>query len=315
MLLAFRNSIQHILFLMDTESAQRPLSGLDVLISGAGIAGPALAWWLGAYGARTTVVEVAPALRTSGFRVDFRGPTQLGVLAEMGVLVEVRRHATGGGAMRWVDAQGREVFELPAEFAGGDVEIHRADLSRLLVERSRPQATYRFGDAVTGLEQRREGVEVTFRHGGPERFDLVVAADGIHSGVRRLAFGPEASYVQPLGYAIAGWDLPNPGGLTTTPDHYNEPGRMISAGVDVRDPEGALAQVIFRADRIEVGWHDLAAQRAFIRQAMRGMGWRAPELLTTLDGADDVYFDAISRVRVPRWSADRVVLLGDAAGG
>src|SRR5579875_196685 len=142
----------------DTE----PLRGQRILISGAGVAGPALAYWLGRYGADTTVVEVAPGLRASGFAVDFRGPTHLGVLRKMGVLDELRGIQTHAGAMSCVDANDREIFRLPAEFAGGDIEVYRRDLSRVLYEHSAGRAEYLFGEAVTNLTQTDDGVQVEF---------------------------------------------------------------------------------------------------------------------------------------------------------
>ena len=296
---------------MDTVS----LGGIRVLVSGAGVAGPALAYWLGRFGADATVVEIAPAPRTSGFRVDFRGATQLGVLEQMGILDQLRAAATHGGAMRFVDRDGREVFELPSDFAGGDIEVHRADLSRILIDASRKWTDYRFGDTVMGAEQDGEGVDVSFRSGRCERFDLVVGADGVHSTIRRLVFGPESKYVRQMGHVIAGWELPNRGGFGITTDHYGEPGRMLSVGADLRDPDRALAQVIFACRKVALDWHDTEAQRALIRDAFTGMAWRAPEVLPALDGAADLYFDPISRVQVPVWSQGRVALLGDAGWG
>ena len=119
-----------------------PLAGSRILISGAGVAGPALAYWLTRYGAETTVVEVAPTLRTSGFAVDFRGPTHLGVLSKMGVLDQLREIQTHGGAMSCVDEHDREIFRLPSEFAGGDIEVHRRDLSRVLYEAAADRTVY-----------------------------------------------------------------------------------------------------------------------------------------------------------------------------
>lgn len=109
----------------------------NVLISGASVAGPALAYWLGRYGFQPTVVEEAPALRGGGYAVDFRGPAHLQVLERMGVLEELRRLRTGGSPLRFVDETGRQLLYLPGEFAGGDVEILRADLSRVLYQHSR----------------------------------------------------------------------------------------------------------------------------------------------------------------------------------
>ncbi|MDL4776600.1 FAD-dependent monooxygenase [Actinomadura xylanilytica] len=291
------------------------LRGMRVLISGAGVAGPALAYWLARFGADTTVVEVAPALRTSGFAVDFRGPTHLGVLEKMGVLEELRARQTHGGAMRCVDEHGRQIFRLPAEFAGGDIEVLRRDLSRMLYERSAERTDYLFGDVIANAAETADGVQVEFGRHGSRAFDLVIGADGLHSGVRRLAFGPEQDYVRHLGYYLAGWQLPNTLGADATPRQYNVPGRMVSVGADHRDPDRAGVFAMFTSRRLDYDWHDLDEQKKFIADAFTGLRWHVPHLLDGLRDAPEVYFDSISRVRVPAWSSGRTALLGDAAWG
>ncbi|MDH2425294.1 FAD-dependent monooxygenase [Sphaerisporangium sp. TRM90804] len=291
------------------------LRGLRVLVSGAGVAGPALAYWLSRYGAGATVVEMAPRLRASGFAVDFRGPTHLDVLAKMGVLDDLRALRTDGGAMRCVDEHGRQIFELPAEFAGGDVEVLRRDLSRVLYERGAERAEYLFGDVITGAEEAADGIRVEFGRHGPRTFDLLIGADGLHSGVRRIAFGPEERYVRHLGYYVAGWRLPNSLGVDATPRQYNVPGRMIGVSADGRDPEWADVFAVFASPRLDYGWDDLERQKGLIAAAFTGLRWHVPHLLAGLRDAPELYFDAISRVRVPAWSSGRVALLGDAAWG
>ncbi|MEH1168436.1 FAD-dependent monooxygenase [Micromonospora sp. CPCC 205539] len=291
------------------------LRGLRVLVSGAGVAGPAFAWWLTRYGAEVTVVELAPALRTSGFAVDFRGPTHLGVLAAMGVLDDLRAVQTRGGAMSCVDEHGREIFRLPAEFAGGELEVRRRDLSRILHRRSADRAEYLFGDQITALTETVDGVHVEFDRAGARTVDLVVGADGLHSGVRRLAFGPESGYVRHLGYHLAGWELPNELGVGPLSQQYNVPGRMASVAADQSDPTRAGAFVVFTAPDPEGDWYDLDQQKKIITTALDGLGWHVPHLLASLRDAPELYFDSISKVRVPRWHAGRTALLGDAAWG
>jgi 2-polyprenyl-6-methoxyphenol hydroxylase-like FAD-dependent oxidoreductase len=291
------------------------LHGLRVLISGAGIAGPALAYWLSRYGADTTVVESAATLRAGGFAVDFRGPTHLGVLARMGILDELREVQTHGGAMSTVDADGHEIFQLPAEFAGGEIEVYRRDLSRMIYDRTAARVEYRFGDRVTSLTEAGAKVHVDFAHSESRDVDLVIGADGMHSGVRRLAFGDESQFVRHLGYYLAGWDLPNDVGATTTVQQFNVPGRMASVQADQRDQDRAYAFVVFASPRLDHDWHDSDQHKKVIADAFTGLPWRVPSLLAALRDTGDLYFDAIARVSVPRWSAGRIALLGDAAWG
>ncbi|QRX92362.1 FAD-dependent monooxygenase [Streptomyces noursei] len=309
-----------------------------VLISGASIAGPALAHWLARYGYRPTVVESAPALRGGGFAVDFRGAAHLAVLQKMGVLEEIRRRRTGGSSMTFIDARGNHVAALPPEFAGGDVEILRSELSRVLYDHSCPTPTphddttapaavagtttaYLFGDSLTSLTETADGVHVTFEHAPPRTFDLVIGADGLHSTVRRLAFGPEEDFVSHLGYYVAGWDLPH-GAAPDLAAHavgYNEPGRLVTVGRVPRragDPSyGGEAFCVFASERLGHDRRDPQAQREALVQAYEGAGWRTTELVGTVRDADDLYFDAISRVDAPTWSRGRIALLGDAAYG
>ncbi|WP_329455260.1 FAD-dependent monooxygenase [Streptomyces sp. NBC_01497] len=298
-----------------TSTRTPPLRGRHVLISGAGIAGPALAHWLLHHGADVTVVETATALRGGGFAVDFRGPAHLGVLERMGVLDELRALQTHGGAMRCVDARGREIFTLPAEFAGGEIEVLRRDLSRVLYERGAERASYIFGDTVTDLNETADGVRADFARSPSRTFDLVVGADGLHSRVRSIVFGEEGRFVRHLGHFLAGWDLPNDAGWTSTAEQFNVPGRMASGAADARDQGRAGAFLVFTGPPSLHDWHDTEAHKALVKQAFDGLPWRVPQLLSTLDGAPELYFDSISRVTVPHWTSGRVALLGDAAWG
>ncbi|MFE9636655.1 FAD-dependent monooxygenase [Streptomyces sp. NPDC006463] len=288
-----------------------------VLISGASIAGPALAHWLGRHGFRPTVVELAPALRPGGQAVDFRGETHLSVLHRMGILEDLRRIQTGGSPMTFVDADGKQLLHLPAEFAGGDIEVLRGDLSRVLYEASLPFTEYVFADSVTSLNETATGVDVTFRNSPPRTFDLVVGADGLHSNVRRLVFGPEADHVTHLGHYAATWSLPNQLDLRpgTGSIGYNAPGRLASVGVDHTDPTRARAFFVFASPELTYDRHDPEAQKALLRRSFTGLPWQVDHLLASLTTADDLYFDSISRADVPTWSTGRIALLGDAACG
>ncbi|WP_435861163.1 FAD-dependent oxidoreductase [Streptomyces nigrescens] len=303
------------------------------MISGASVAGPALAYWLARYGYRTTVIEVAPALRGGGFAVDFRGAAHRAVLERMGVLDDIGRHRTGPGTpMSFIDGQGRDLATLPPEFAAGEVEILRSDLSRLLHAHSLtppegddavPGTTpeYVFGDSLTSLTETADGVHATFERGAPRTFDLVIGADGLHSTVRRLAFGPEEQFVSHLGYYIAAWDLPaDAGDLAARPVGHGEPGRLATVGrLPRRAAEpgytGETFCVFASEEQLLYDRRDIRSQKKAIAHAYEGAGWRTPELIDTLWAADDLYFDSISRADVPQWSTGRTALLGDAAHG
>jgi 2-polyprenyl-6-methoxyphenol hydroxylase-like FAD-dependent oxidoreductase len=287
----------------------------NVLISGASVAGPALAYWLGRYGFNPTVVEVAPALRGGGYAVDFRGPAHLQVLERMGVLEQLRRLQTGGSPLRFVDETGHTLLHLPAAFAGGDVEVLRTDLSRVLHEHSSDTTEYRFGDSIAAMTQTTDGVQVTFERGTKRTFDLVIGADGLHSNVRRLTFGPESQSVSFLGYYLAGWEVPNYLDLGRGSLMYNLPGKLASVGGDHRDPTKASTLFVFASPQLDYDRRDLQQQKQLVADAYAGVGWEVPTLLEGLWDAAELYFDSISRVDLVPWSSGRVTLVGDAACG
>ena len=261
---------------------------MRALISGAGVAGPALATALGRHGVDVTVVEAAAKLRTSGFAVDFRGATHMSVLRELGVLDELKAVQTHGGAMQAVDEHGVEIFRLPAEFAGGELEVRRSDLSRILYERSLEHADYLFGDTITGLAEASDGVRVDFARAASQTFDVVIGADGMHSAVRRLAFGPERDYVKHLGYYIAGWDLPNIWELDGEQRFHNTPGTLAGVSEQMHRPDRANTTFIFAspADPALRGNRD--RQGDLLRRVYAGQGWYVPQLVDAFPAATDI---------------------------
>jgi 2-polyprenyl-6-methoxyphenol hydroxylase-like FAD-dependent oxidoreductase len=283
----------------------------NVLISGAGVAGPALAYWLERRGWSCTIVERARELRVGGQAVDFRGPIHRAVLERMNLWDPIHAHRTRPGELVMLRASGEPAAALPAVMMAGDVEILRGDLCRLLVDRTE-RTEYRFGDHVTALEDRGDDVRVTFASGESRAFDVVVGADGLHSGVRALAFGDESRWLAHHGYRIASFALPKSfhdvrGGLL-----YSRPGRaMCVSGFG----ETARALLVHVGGELGAERRDVDAQKRQLRETFDGMGWHSASVLDALDEANDLYVDAIASVHVDRYARGRVVLLGDAAWG
>lgn len=292
------------------------MSGTDVLISGAGIAGPALAHWLARYGFRPTVVERAPGPRAGGQTVDLRGAGRE-VVERMGLLPAARAAAVEERGVAYVDARGRRRAAMPAEAFGGEgivaeIELMRGDLARVLLDATAATTEYVFDDEVTALEQDADGVTVRFRRAPQRRFALVVGADGLHSAVRALAFGPEERFLRPLGCVSAYATVPNRYDLDGWFHMYSTPGRVLGLRPD-RDPAQVKVLLGLRTPATGVDRRDPDAQRALLRAAFAGTGWVTDRVLADLASSTDLVVEESGQVHVDAWSDGRVVLLGDAA--
>ncbi|MFI1992794.1 FAD-dependent monooxygenase [Actinoplanes sp. NPDC020271] len=289
------------------------MTNLRVLISGAGIGGPALAFWLAQRGFEVTVVERAGELREAGYKVDVRGAATE-VLRRMGLLAAAQGADTGMQLITYVNKGGKPIAQLPADLLmgrrGDDLEIMRGDLSRILHDATREQVEYVFGDSVATLTDDGEGVDVTFEKGAPRRFDYVVGADGLHSLTRRTVLGDTPlSY---LGAYISIFSVPNDLGVVREEVMYSRPGRLVFAYA-MEPGRPAKVGMVFASPELTYDRRDPAAQKQLVRAAFEGQGWRSDEFLAAMDAADDFYFDSMSQVELPSWSSGRVVLLGDAA--
>ncbi|MGX1806764.1 FAD-dependent monooxygenase [Nocardia sp. NPDC055321] len=287
-----------------------------VLISGASVAGPALAYWLHRYGFDVTVVEQAPAPRAGGQAIDFTGHTHMTVLERMGILDDLRARQTGKTDMVIVDADGVRQAGISGDFTGGDLEILRGDLAEVMYERTAAHCRYLFGDTVTALTETADGVHVEFAHAPARTFDLVFGCDGIHSRVRALAFGPEADYVRHRGYyyCIAGashWESAEAGNRERAISYaHNVPGRLAVTG-----GSKAGQMYLFASPRLDYDRADVDAQRRIVAEKFAGMGWEVPGMLAELPGLDGFYLDSISKVSMKSFVRGRVALLGDAGYG
>lgn len=290
----------------------------NVLIVGAGIGGDALAVLLGRAGWQVTVVEIAPELRAGGQTVDLRGDSR-DVLDRLGLLDECLKHLVPQRGAAWIDATGRRLAEMPVEAFGGQglvskEELLRTDLARVLHTAASEHVTHWFGDTVETLEETDSGVRVSFRHHPTTTFDLVIGADGAHSRVRTLAFGPEQDYRRPLGFAHAWFTLaeqPETPSLDGWMVMCNMPGSLMIAARPGREGEQEIGLSFPATSLPPRGDH--AARFDLLDRTFAGVGWRAPEFLAAARSAPDFALDTYDQIVVDGWTRGRIILLGDSA--
>ncbi|MFI6817717.1 FAD-dependent monooxygenase [Nonomuraea sp. NPDC050328] len=283
----------------------------EVLISGAGVAGMSLAYWLHRQGYGVSVVERAAALRGGLHAVGFRGDA-LGVLDGMGLLPQMRDHALRMDAITLIDADGKPAGELPVRTVADGLEVLQADVTRLLHSNTADDVRYVFDDSITAIDRDEDGVSVAFARASGRRYDLVIGADGLYSNVRRHVFGPHRDFVRHLGLSGVGFTTANWLGLGREALRYSTPGRSVHL-FSARNPDrmivslwGATASP--HADRL-----GRDAQERLVRERFAGAVWQVPRLLEAMRLAPDFSFASACQITMDRWSHGRVVLVGDAA--
>jgi 2-polyprenyl-6-methoxyphenol hydroxylase-like FAD-dependent oxidoreductase len=285
----------------------------DVLISGAGVAGQALAYWLRRLGFTPVVVERAPAPRDGGQAVDLRGAA-IEVARRTGILDAARAARTGTRGTSYVNSAGKRLASLNGAFGvidARDVEIVRGDLVSILYEAARNDVEYIFDDSISSLTEAADGVTVTFERSAPRTFHLVVGADGLHSRVRGLAFGPESRFIDHLGLYLAVVTIPNDLKLDHWQLIYVTPGKSVTV-TSARGNREARAIFFFASEPLDYDHRDPGQQQELLAAAFAGAGWEVPGLLTAMREAPDFYLDSVSQVRMGSWSSGRVTLVGDA---
>ncbi|GLU57441.1 FAD-dependent monooxygenase [Dyadobacter frigoris] len=292
---------------------------LNVLISGASIAGLNTAYWLNKYGFNVTIVERAVHIRPGGQAVDVRGPA-LEVAKRMGILDAIRSNSTKLKGMSIVDAlSGKETYRntegtiTAGKFDSPDVEILRDDLCRVLFQAVGDQVTYIFNDTIVSLDQDEAGVNVTFANAAPQRFDLIIGADGLRSNVRRLVFGDDEEFIRYLGYYVAIFTTPNFLDLDHWEVFFQHEGAPIATCiVKEKDSEARNYLGFGSAEPIDYDHRDIASQKQLITERSPTVGWEIQKMKDLMQDSSNFYFDSINQIIMDRWSKGRIILVGDA---
>lgn len=288
---------------------------MSILISGAGIAGPTLAYWLSHYGFRPTLVESAPHLRTGGYIIDFWG-VGFDVADKMGLAPQLKSDGYSVEEVRLVGGDGHRIggfnAKIFARAAGGRyTSLPRGALAEALFRALPDSVETLFGDELTGLSSDTRGVTAAFKHSGTRTFDLVIGAGGLHSKVRSLAFGAETRFTRYLGYKVAAFEAPDyPHRDELVYVAHATPGRQ-AARFSLKGG-GTLVLLVMADDRIGVPETD-DERRVYLRDRFEDGGWECREMMEAMDACSNVYFDNASQIHAPSWSKDRIALVGDAA--
>jgi 2-polyprenyl-6-methoxyphenol hydroxylase-like FAD-dependent oxidoreductase len=290
----------------------------NALISGAGIAGSAMAYWLWRNGFSVTVVERAPGRRKGGQAVDIRG-VALDVVDRMGLGEQVRAARTRMRGMSMLDGDGNELFRSEehtlssGRLDNGDVELLREDLVAMLHGATGDRVEHVFDDSVTALRQEEHGVVVELERGGSRTVDFVIGADGAHSTVRRLAFGPEERFGRHLGQYLSIFPMANYLGLDRWQLWFQDADTGTGGAVyPVRDNAELRVTLGFRSEPVAYDHRDVARQKRIVAERLAGLRWETPTLLAAMADADDFYFDSMTQIHMDRWTTGRVALVGDA---
>jgi len=287
-------------------------AALRVIINGIGVAGPTLAYWLTEFGHEVVLVEQAPRLRTAGYIIDFWG-IGYDIAERMGVIDEIRALGYQVREVRFVDRNGRKKGGFDVDvFARVThdrfTSVRRSDISATMYRAVEGKVESIFGDSVATIEEAGDCVHVGFDHAPAREVDLVIGADGLHSRVRRLAFGAESELAVPLGYHVAAFEV---SGYRPREElvyvSHSLPGRQISR-FTLRD-DRTMFLFIFRDELMT----DDADPKTILRRVFAGAGWEWSGIEAEMERASEVYFDTVSQIRMPHWTKGRVGLIGDAA--
>lgn len=284
-----------------------------ILVIGASIAGPMICYWLKKYGFNPTLIERSKQLRTGGNAIDIRG-IAADIVKKMGIYDDICAKRTSLLSMRYVDADGQTLSEEHGEKAGfragDDVEIVRGDLVNILLQAT-PDVPCHFHKEIISLTQKEQFVEVTFKNGQIEHYDLVMAADGLHSSTRGMTFSDEDCQLFNLGYYISVFSIPNYLNLNRVQVLFEKDQKLLGMMSD-KDPDRASATFSFRVKKELSGIANEKEQKKCLNDWFNDLGWESNKILDLMNDSDDFYFDIMAQIKMDSWTKGRVALLGDA---
>jgi len=290
------------------------LKGKQVLVSGASIAGLSTAFWMGRLGARVTVVEQARELRTGGTPVDVVGVAHA-IVKRMGMFEQMSANRLHKEIWEFKNSDDVTVRAITlkgpdATLPDDDIEIERAVFLKILFDAVKNDVDFVFGSSVTTLNETSENITATFKDGSQRSFDLVFGCDGLHSGIRKIWFGPESEYSHFLEQYFSLSIIDRPLIKQNTGQLYNVPRKAIMLNTYNNKTDVALCFISEK--EISYDYRDVGQQRQIILEQFAGDGWRTPELLEAVKNSENFYFDKLCQIKMSSWTKGRVALVGDA---